>query len=106
MTLTVDDVAEWLAVEPSTLDAGQCERAIAAVEAKLPRRYDVPTNWDTDPTYADFRLGVVMQVARLRRRGASPNGTIGFDVTGAQLFYDADVTNMLADFEKRTGRFA
>ncbi len=101
----VADVAAWLDVDVGEINAAQCQLAIDAVEARLPKHFDVPADWYTDAAHADFKLGVIMAIAKLRRRGASPTGQIGFDGTSTIAFYDGDIAAQFADYEKRAGRF-
>lgn len=103
--LTVGDIADWLGVDESKLVAEQAQIAIDAVEEHLAGICDIPAVDGDGAWPADFHLGAVLLVARLRKRAESPIGQIGFD--GASIAgFDSDISRMLARYERRAGRFA
>jgi hypothetical protein len=99
MTVTLDDVADWLKVPRARLDEATGGQALAAALAHVAKNYTTPDDTDAADA-ADWRLGVVMLVARLARRADSPVGTIGFDEFSASVArYDPDIQALLGPYE-------
>jgi hypothetical protein len=94
VAITSDDVAAWLNV---TLDAAamtQCDRVVAAVEARAADNYDLTTPARDDVV----DLALIMQAARIYRRRYTPDARTGDTDTGPVFVakFDHDVEQMLA----------
>ena len=100
--LTVADVATYLAVDESKINAPQCELVIAGVERHLSDFYDVvtaPTPWKTSSP--DLYQAALMMVARYRRRPESPLGTITFEGFESRVVaYDGDINRLLSRYAR------
>jgi hypothetical protein len=101
-TVTVEEVAEWLG--KPIAETEQCQLAIDAELAAIARTHNLPPvdadGVAIDPWPADFKLGVIMAVARLRKRPESPAGTVTFDGFAERVSaYDPDITRLLGDQE-------
>lgn len=105
-TITVDDVVAWLNPKAGSWSAAttaQCQLALDAVLAHTARYYPPPSDAlgvELDPWPADYRLGLIMKVASLRKRPESPTGTISFDGFAERVAaYDPDIIALLSPFE-------
>lgn len=100
-TVTVADVEAWIGKD---VDDTSCQLAIDAELASIAHRYNLPpvdaAGDDIEPWPADFKLGVIMAVARLRKRPETPTGTVTFDgFTERVTAYDPDITKLLGPQE-------
>lgn len=93
------DVFDWLGTSTPTAEhLVQMQLVVDAVQAHVARFYDPPV---LAPD-ADWRLGLIMQSARVWKRKDSPQGIIANDEFGVVRVsrLDADIAEMLAPFRQ------